>query len=124
MALGFLWYGPFFGKSWVTLSGLSPEKMNEAKAKGMGKTFTIAFIGSLVMSYVLLHSLVFASTYLKVSGISAGLMAGFWNWLGFIAPVSLGVVLWEGKPWKLWLMNSGYYLISLMVMGVIFATWM
>jgi len=41
------------------------------------------------MSYVLAHELIFASVYLKVSGVSAGLMCGFFNWLGFIAPVTL-----------------------------------
>lgn len=46
-------------------------------------------------------------------------MAGFWNWLGFIAPVTLGVVLWEGKPWKLWVLHNAYYLLALLVMGVI-----
>lgn len=41
----------------------------------------------------------------------------------FIAPVTLGVVLWEGKPWKLWVLNNGYQLLSLLVMGVILAIW-
>jgi hypothetical protein len=76
------------------------------------------------MSGVLAHSLVYASAYMKVTGVSAGLMAGFWNWLGFIAPVTLGVVLWEGKSWKLWFLQGGHYLVSLLVMGVILALWM
>lgn len=50
-------------------------------------------------------------------------MVGFWNWLGFVAPVTLGGVLWEGKPWKLWGLNNGYQLLSLLVMGVILALW-
>jgi len=32
-----------------------------------------------------------------MSGVSGGLMSVFWNWLGFIATVTLGAVLWEGK---------------------------
>jgi hypothetical protein len=58
-----------------------------------------------------------------MSGMPAGLMCGFWNWLGFIAPVTLGTVLWEGKPWKLWALTNGYYLFSLLIMGVILAFW-
>ena len=123
MAIGFIWYGPLFGKQWVALSGFTPEKMEAAKAKGMGKTYFLGFAGALIMSYVLAHALVFASAYLNASGISAGLMAGFWNWLGFIAPVTLGVVLWEGKPWKLWMLQSGYYLVTLLVMGTILGIW-
>lgn len=125
MGLGFLWHGPLFGKQWTALMGWTPESMEAAKAKGgMGKTYAIQAIGALLMAFVLSHSLVFASTYLQSSGISAGLQAGFWNWLGFIAPVTIGVVLWEGKPWKLWFIQAGYYLVSLLVMGVILALWM
>ena len=123
MVIGFLWYGPVFGKLWMTLSGMTQGELEGAKAKGMTKNYVIAFIGSLVMSYVLAHALVFASAYFAVSGVSAGLTAGFWNWLGFIAPVTLGVVLWEGKTWKLYLLTNAYYLVSLLAMGVILALW-
>lgn len=124
MILGFLWYGPLFGKQWIALMGFTKAHMEAAKVQGMTKQFVLAFIGSLVMAWVLAHSLVFASAYLNATGPSAGLMAGFWNWLGFIAPVTLGSVLWEGKSWNLWLLNNGYQLLSLLVMGVILAIWM
>lgn len=122
--LGFLWYGPLFGKQWMSLMQIPAEKIREAKAKGMGAMkmqFALAAIGSLIMSYVLAHALVFASSYFGVTGPSAGIMAGFWNWLGFIAPVTLGSVLWEGRPWALWVLNNAYWLLSLCVMGVILA---
>ena len=123
MAIGSLWYGPIFGKIWTALAGMTEEHINEAKTKGMGKSYALAFLGSFIMSYVLAHALVFASEYFKVYGFSAGLMAGFWNWLGFVAPVTLGSVLWEGKPWKLWFLNNGHYLVALLCMGAILAMW-
>jgi hypothetical protein len=122
--LGWLWYGPLFGKPWVALMKITPEQMAEGQKKGMAKPYTIMFIGTLVMSFVLAHALVFAAAYMNVGGFSAGLQAGFWNWLGFIVPVMLGGVLWEGKPWKLWWINVGYYLVSLLVMGIILGVWM
>lgn len=123
MALGFAWYGPLFGQQWMALSGMTPEKIAASKEKGMGKMYAIALLGSLVMSYVLAHSLVFASAYMNVSGFAAGVQVGFWNWLGFIAPVTMGSVLWEGKSWRLWAINNGYFFISLLAMGVILAVW-
>lgn len=123
MAIGFAWYGPLFGKTWMKLSGITQEKIDASKQKGMTMLYGIAALGSLVMAYVLAHALVFASAYFKISGVQAGLMVGFWNWLGFIAPVTLGAVLWEGKSPKFWLLINGYYLISLLVMGVILAVW-
>lgn len=121
--IGFLWYGPLFGKIWMKLSGIAPQQADAAKAERMYKTFIIAYVGSLVMSNVLAHSLVFASAYYEMGGILAGLMAGFWNWLGFVATVTLGGVLWEGKTWKWWALTNGYYLLSLLVMGAILPLW-
>lgn len=126
IALGFAWYGPLFGKQWVALMGWTKEDMQKGQAKMQKdgwKTYLLAFIGSLVMAFVLAHSLIFASTYLGISGISAGLQAGFWSWLGFIAPITLGSVLWEGKSWKLWFLLNSYYLISLLISGSILAMW-
>ena len=123
MVIGFLWYGALFGKQWAALSGFIDQSLAAAKAKGTGKSYFLMFLGALVMAYVLSHSLVFASSYMNVEGASAGMSVGFWSWLGFIAPVTLGSVLWDNKPWKLWFLNNAYNLISLMVMGVILALW-
>jgi len=43
--------------------------------------------------------------------------------LGFIVPVTVGVVLWENKSWKLWCINSSNYLVTLLIMSVILALW-
>lgn len=122
MILGFLWYGPVFGKQWMALSGVNPNKEGISKGK-MNQLYLMAFIGALIMNYVLAHAFVFASNYMEVSGAAAGLSVGFWNWLGFIAPVTLGSVLWEGKSWKLWGLNNSYQLLSLLIAGVIIALW-
>lgn len=123
MVLGFLWYGPVFGKPWMQLMGFTKESIEKMKGKGMGKTYAFMAIGSLVTAFVLAHALTFASAYTETTGVAAGLMVGFWNWLGFVAPVQMGAQLWEGKPWKLFLITSGFYLVSLCVEGVILALW-
>src|SRR3989344_5085036 len=118
MVIGMLWYGPVFGRQWKFLMGFTDDGM-----KSMAMTPTKAIIGgciaALVMAYVLAHSLVFAAAYLKVEGVSAGLQAGFWNWLGFVAPITLGAVLWERRPWRIWFLNASYWLVALLPMGVI-----
>lgn len=123
MFIGFLWHGILFGKKWAQLQKFTPEQMAAAQQSGMAWRFIISFVGWLLMSFVLAHAIFFAGSYMQVSGAKAGLMAGFWNWLGFVAPVTVGVVLWEGKSWKLWLLNNGYFLISLLVMGAILGAW-
>ena len=123
MVLGGLWYGPLFGKQWSALMGWSAEEMKAKMAKGMAKSYVLMALGALLMSFILAHAIIFADAYLNMSGVSAGLEVGFMNWLGFVVPVSLGTVLWDGKPWKLWVINAGYYLAGLLLIGVLLALW-
>ena len=122
--LGGLWYGPVFGKTWIGLSGMTPEQMLEAKKKSMLKSYILTFVGSLFMAGVLSQSIIYAIGFLQKSGLSVGVSVAFCSWLGFIAPVTLGKVLWENKPWKFWLIDNGYYLISLLLMASIITFWM
>lgn len=119
MVLGYLWYGPLFGKQWMALSGMTDQNMEEAKAKGMGKLYFVAFIGSLVMAYVLAH---FVQVWNPVGAAGAFTLA-FWTWLGFVATVMLGSVLWEGKSVKLYFLNAVYQLLNIFVMALILVYW-
>lgn len=115
MILGSLWYGPVFGKLWMSLSGLTMKDMESAKKSGMAWRYLLMFVSSLVMAYVLAHFLY----YTDATTIQTGLMTAFWLWLGFIATISLGGVLWENKSFKLYLLNNAYNVINLGVMSMI-----
>ncbi len=120
MVIGFLWYGPIFGKQWAALMGRDKSSM---EGKNMTTSYVLMMVGALVMAYVLAHAIIFGIAYTKIGGIKGGMMGGFYYWLGFVAPVLLGSVLWDGKPWKLWAINAGYYLVVLLIAGAILATW-
>lgn len=125
MVLGALWYSPaMFAKKWAMLAGITDEKMKAAMAKGMGMAYLTAFISSLLMTYILAH---FVEIGLRASGqvgtFGLGAQMGAWIWLGFIATSFTGMVLWEGKSWKLYFINAGYYLVSLVLIGGILGAW-
>ena len=129
MGLGSLWYGPLFGAAWLKGAGISPETLEKMKSdprmkSKMARSYAIMFIGSIVTAFVLAHSIVFAGSYLHIAGTIAGIEAAIWNWLGFVAPVTIGMVLWEMKSMKYWLIVSGYSLAYLLIAGVILANWM
>ena len=118
--IGALWYSPMlFGKMWMKLSNVTDKEMKKAKEKGMSKNFAFQFLGTLVMSYILAHFVY----YTQASTVLEGMLTGFWIWLGFIATVMLGIVLWEGKPWKLYFIKAAHELVALAVMGAILAVW-
>ncbi len=122
MVIGFLWYGPLFGKEWRRLMGMSLEEMRSMPLSPM-QAMALGTVVALVMAYVLSHVYVFSSTYMQVSGYMAGLSSAFWLWLGFVATTQIGVVLWEGKSWKLFFLNTAYSLVSLAAMGIIISSW-
>ncbi len=125
IVLGMLWYGPLFGKAWLRSVGLDPAVvMNDPqKKKGMGRAMFMNAIASIIMAFVMGHAFVFGSAFTGSTGLAAALGAGFWNWLGFVAPVLLGGVLWEKKSWAWWRILAGYYLVSLILMSIVFALW-
>lgn len=125
MVIGSLWFGPLFGKIWQNLMGW--QSMDETKKaemmKGIQKSYILALVGALLMAFVLAHSIFYAQEYLKVSNSSAAIYGALWNWLGFMVPVLLATVLWEGKSWKLLALNAGYYLVQLLVFAFILVSW-
>lgn len=120
MVIAMLWYSPLlFGKAWMRLIGMSQEQLDRAKERGMGKIYLVAFIATLITSYLLAYAI----DIVEAVSFSTGAQTGFWLWLGFIAPILLNSVLREQKRVKLYVINVLYYLVSLGVMGGILAVW-
>lgn len=78
----------------------------------------MAFIGllaAMVVAYVMSYVSLAWGFYDWIGALELG----FWCWVGFIAPTMLGMVLWEQKPFKLYLINVLYWLVALLVMAQI-----
>ena len=114
--LAAIWYGAIFARAWVRLTGIT-----EMKPKPVN--IILMLVASFIMAYVLQHSLVFGDAYFKISGIGAALQGAFFLWLGYIAVTTLATKLYENKPWGLWLMDNAFWLIAMMVMGIILTVW-
>ena len=116
MILGFIWYGPLFGKKWMELTGKTMKDFEKMKS-GMPKAYLQGFILALVTAYVLAHFVKYAGAATAIDGA----ITGAWVWLGFSVTLMYGSVLWEGKDKRLFLLNSGHYLVNYLVMGAILA---
>ncbi|HEX9445955.1 MAG TPA: DUF1761 domain-containing protein [Candidatus Binatia bacterium] len=116
MALGALWYSPLlFLDRWHRASGVTEKEMKE----GMARALAVELAGSLIMAFVLLHAVRYAGAETALQGMAVG----FFNWLGFVAVVTIGVVTYQRKPFALFLLQNGYLLLSLLAMGAILALW-
>jgi hypothetical protein len=116
IVLGALWYSPaLLIRPWRRMTGITEERMRE----GMTKAVVMDIIGSFVMAFVLFHAI----RYAEASTILQGLAVGFFCWLGFIAVATITTVTYEKRPFALFVLNNGYLLISLLLMGAILAVW-
>ena len=119
MVVGFVYYSPFvLGKPWMKLMGYSQEDM-KPKGKQMPKMYLTSYILSLVTAYVLYHVMSLSLNFFNYSAVVTGLTSGFWMWLGFVMPVQATDYLFGKKKLELVCINTGYQLVSLLVMGVV-----
>ncbi|MDJ0911109.1 MAG: DUF1761 domain-containing protein [Woeseiaceae bacterium] len=115
-ALGALWYGPVFGKAWQSLSGLTDEDIQQGHpALTYGGALVLNMIAAFAMGMVMqLHP----SPDLA-SGLNVGLLIG----LAFVA-TSFGInYLFAGRPLRLYLIDAGYMVVLLAVMGAVIGVW-
>lgn len=128
-ALGGFWYSPLlFGKRWMKLMKISEGEMEKENQKGMAARYAGGFLTALFMAWVFAYVLEYVIFWYgnrtgSANEIVLGLQTAWWVWLGFVATKSFGHVLWEKQPLKLWVLNSGYDLAALVVIGVILGTW-
>ncbi|EQA44845.1 PF08570 family protein [Leptospira broomii serovar Hurstbridge str. 5399] len=126
IAIGFLWYGPLFGKAWAAEMGF-PKDMKPDN-KQMIKSLVLMVIGSFLTAYVLAHSVdIWRPSSWKVGqdqpAWTYGFFAAFFTWIGYYVPLLFGSVSWEGRSWKLFSINAAYYFVSLQTIGMILAYW-
>jgi Protein of unknown function (DUF1761) len=113
--IGGLWYSPaLFGKAWMRENGFTEESM---KGANMTKIFGLAFLLGIVAAINL--AMFMGPENDPAMGAMWGFLAGF----GWVATFVGTHYLFERRSLKLFLINAGYSIVALTVMGVILAAW-
>lgn len=138
MVIGFLWYGPLFGKAWMKASGMTPEMAREASmVKVFGFSFLFCVMVSFVLQFLVIHQYSLSSLiqgdqsetsakWLADSmaayggrfrtfghGMVHGFMTGFLLALPFVGMSAL----YERRSAAYIFIHAGYWTVSLMLMG-------
>ncbi|HWG91342.1 MAG TPA: DUF1761 domain-containing protein [Candidatus Thermoplasmatota archaeon] len=118
MVLGMVWFSmPLFGRPWMALT--HPGKTQEDLAKGPKTGYVVALLASLVTALFLAYLLLLlqAETVLDAFRVAVTL------WVGFIATAYAQTYIFGGKPLKLYLIDSTYYLVLLLGQALILVLW-
>ncbi len=144
MVMGFIWYNPkTLGTAWMQAAGVTEEKM---KGANMGLIFGLSFLFSIMLAMavngLVIHQNHMYSILLNEPGfgdpesdlgkyITAfmeqygnnfrtfkhGALHGFLGGLFFAFPILATNAMFERKGWKYIWINTGYWTITLTLMG-------
>src|SRR5688500_16392657 len=108
VVIGFIWYLPqVFGRRWAREGGIELPSSGDVSPL----IYLFSVVQALVQAYVVA---LFAGGH----GIVNGAIIGFVLWL-LIAATTYSSVLYERRSRAYWAINTGYSLVSLLVMGAI-----
>ncbi|OFW66266.1 MAG: hypothetical protein A2Z12_05715 [Actinobacteria bacterium RBG_16_68_21] len=107
MVVGFLWYGPLFGKAWSKATGVAMTGGMPRPDK-MGWTFVYSFVLSSAVNYFgvldkIEHSLI------------VGIMLGF-----FVAgAAAYSQVVWENRKHSVWMIDTIYLFVAISIVAYV-----
>jgi len=123
MVVGYVWYGPLFGKKWMEIVGADSKSIEERQQmqKSAGPLYGIQFLLTLFQVFVLAYLI---SAWPGASGFKLALFL----WAGFVLPIIAGSAMWNNDSsrvaWTRFLIQAGYQLISFMIFGYILTAWL
>lgn len=116
MVVGGLWYSPaLFGNAWMRMVNITEE----GAKKGAAKAYSLMFIIALISTFALAHFVDYTQAVSFVDGMKTAL----WLWVGFVGAVMITDVIFAKRPFKLFLITSGYQLVVMLINGGILAIW-
>ena len=120
---GAIWFMPLFGRAWAKemKMDLSQKPPKSAMYRGM----FIMVIGNFLLAFVLAHDILAWNPVTWGAapdpnwGATSACKAAFFTWLGFFLPVDLSKIAWEGASFKLFMINTVYHFLSLLIAAMI-----
>jgi hypothetical protein len=114
---GWVWFMVLFREPYIR--GLDKTAEELAKGPTAIPSLLLQFAGNLVMALVLGWLVVRLNSQTALQGMRVGALA----WLGFIAAVLGPYYAFQAYPFSFFLINAGYPLVSLLMMGAILGAW-
>jgi hypothetical protein len=112
-ATGFVWYA-IFGNIWMRALGKTKEQL-----KPRPQPFIVSIIALPVMAYVLAGLI----GHMGELTLVRGMISAAFVWVGFVVTTTAVAYAFQGARWSLIAIDTGHWLLVLLVMGAIIG-WM
>ena len=117
--LGAVWYAVLFTKTWTKLEAIPQAQIDAMKGAAAAMPYVITFVLNLIIAFVLAQLCSWRNATTAAKGASLGVLL----WIGIVGPVTYTTHMYEMRPLNLFLINEGYVLVGLLVMGAIVGAW-
>lgn len=117
--LGAVWYAVLFNKPWMALERIPQEQIDAMKGATAAFPYIMTFVLNLLIAFVLAQLCAWRNAYTAARGASLGVLL----WIGLVGPVTYTTSMYELRPLNLFLINEGYVLVGLCLMGAIVGAW-
>jgi archaellum biogenesis protein FlaJ (TadC family) len=119
---GAIWY-VLFAKLLLKIRPLSPAEQQELQ-KQMKLSYGVGFLLTLVMAEVLFHMVVATESFTHAGPVANALITALFIYIGFIVPVQANHIIFGNygalsKKIKLFAINTGGQLVSLLAMAIV-----
>jgi hypothetical protein len=115
-ALGFLWYGPLFGKQWIAASGRTSE---EIQAEGPGPAMVVAVVAGLLQVVALALIIELLANPELMDGLGWGLIVG----AAFCGATTVTAGVFQGTNSTVTWLYFGYQVVAMAIAGAILGAW-
>ncbi len=113
--VGAFWYSPLlFAKAWIRAHRYTPDEVKAMQANA-SRAYAGTFVAFLLMAFVLNLFL----RHLGSDSVHDGIVWAFHAWLGFAVPVGFTAYLYSQKSIGVFLIDAGYQLVYMVLMGAI-----
>jgi hypothetical protein len=125
MISGWIWFSPgvFFPAWWKGIGREGTPGMGDYGNLSMGVTWGLTILSSVVQGVFAVLFIPLLANALGGLSLATGLQAGFWLWLGIIAPTNLVNKLFAGYELKVWMIEAGNHLLNFLLFGAIIGLW-
>lgn len=111
---GWLWF-TLFGGQWLAAIGPMRDHLNAKDP--------VPYIVSFVMAMLLSFGVAVALSHDENRTVKHGVEFGLFFGLIFFATTMLTGTLYEGHPVSLWVINAGYVVFGLVILGALHGVW-